>query len=392
MALMSSFTPTQIATICNELFQQASGGKSLAPVSTANFVAVAQTALQIGADPMINAISQMLARTIFSIRPYSEKFRELERDDFQFGNMVRKLQVIDQDFVEDDRFKLENGQSMDMYIVRKPAIVQTNFYGQSVYSDYWTTFKDQFDTAFSSMDEFQRFLAMIVQNKTDKRIKNREDLSRATICNLIGGCITIGGERVIHVLAEYNAATGKELTAANYQAPENFPDFVKWLYSRVMDLSDLLTERSERFHSKIDGNTIERHTPKEMQHLYLLSPFKHAIQARVFADTFHPDRLEGMNGERVTYWQSIKDNERDSIDVTPSTLKADGTVEESAEVKATGILGVIFDAEAVGINHFNRWQSTTPFNSRGGYWDTWIHETDRYINDFSENSVVLKLD
>lgn len=65
MALMSSFTPTQIAAICNELFQQASGGKSLAPVSTANFVAVAQTALQIGADPMINAISQMLARTIF---------------------------------------------------------------------------------------------------------------------------------------------------------------------------------------------------------------------------------------------------------------------------------------------------------------------------------------
>ena len=391
---MNELTISQISSVLNEVISQATG-KTIAPVDTSQLVAVAQTQLMTSADPLINAVSQVLSKTIFSVRPYTEKFRELERTEQAFGNMVRKLQVCDDTFVDDDRVSLADGESVDMYKVRKPTIIQTNFYGQTVYEDYWTTFKDQLDTAFSSADEFGRFVSMILQNKVDRRAQAREELSRATIANLIAGTISSEDnhpERVVHLITEYNAVTGSELTSANYQDAANYPEFIRWVYSRVMEISSLMEERSTLFHSTFSGKTLTRHTPKEMQKMYLLAPYKYSIQARVLADVFNPKELNGLNGTIVTYWQSIADNKRDAIDVTPSVMTSTGAVEKAENVKKSGIFGVIFDHEAAGTTHVNEWSSTTPFNSRGGYWNTFFHATDRYINDFTENSVVLLLD
>lgn len=391
---MNDLTVSQISAVLNEVVSQATG-KTIATVDTSQLVAVAQTQLLTAADPLINAVSQVLSKTIFSVRPYTEKFRDLERTEQAFGNMVRKLQVCDDIFVDDDRLPLTDGESVDMYKVRKPVVVQTNFYGQTMYEDYWTTFKDQLDTAFSSADEFGRFVSMVLQNKVDRRVQAREELSRATIANLIAGTINAGAsqpERVVHLITEYNAATGLELTAANYQDPSNYPEFIRWVYSRVMEISNLMEERSTLFHSSFAGKTLTRHTPRELQKMYLLAPYKYAIQARVLADVFNPKELQGLDGEIVTYWQTIAEGKRDSIDVTPSVMTAAGAVSKAANVKKSGIFGVIFDHEAAGTTHVNEWSSTTPFNSRGGYWNTFFHATDRYINDFTENSVVLLLD
>lgn len=391
---MNDLTVNQISAVLNEVISQATG-KTIATVDTSQLVAVAQTQLMTTADPLINAVSQVLSKTIFSVRPYTEKFRELERTEQAFGNMVRKLQVCDDSFVDDDRLPLTNGESVDMYKVRKPVVVQTNFYGQTMYEDYWTTFKDQLDTAFSSADEFGRFVSMVLQNKVDRRVQAREELSRSTIANLIAGTINAGTtqpERVVHLITEYNAVTGAELTAANYQDAANYPEFIRWVYSRIMEISNLLEERSTLYHSTFAGKTLTRHTPKEMQKMYLLAPYKYSIQARVLADVFNPKELQGLDGTIVTYWQSIAEGKRDSIDVTPSIMTAAGAVEKATNVKKSGIFGVIFDKDAAGTTHVNEWSSTTPFNSRGGYWNTFFHATDRYINDFTENSVVLLLD
>ena len=57
----------QVSTLLAEIVGQATGSRVMAPIDTNEFVTVGQTALLAGTDNIINAISQVLSRTIFSV-------------------------------------------------------------------------------------------------------------------------------------------------------------------------------------------------------------------------------------------------------------------------------------------------------------------------------------
>ena len=147
----------QLSTVLTDIVEQATGQKAIAPINTASFITVAKKGLEAGYDPLSTAISQVLSRTIFSVRPYSRKFKGLNVSNQRYGNHVRKLLTIDKPFEDDDRFKLVDGQSIDQYKVNKPKVLQTNFYGANVYQKSTTIYKDQLDSALSSPDEFASF-------------------------------------------------------------------------------------------------------------------------------------------------------------------------------------------------------------------------------------------
>ena len=62
----STMTFNQIATILNAIHNQATGSTAIAPLTTADFVNQAKAALETGVDPVMQAVSQVLSRTIFS--------------------------------------------------------------------------------------------------------------------------------------------------------------------------------------------------------------------------------------------------------------------------------------------------------------------------------------
>ena len=95
----------QVATVLNTIQQQVTGQSAIAPTNTADFVSVANTVLQTGYEPVINAISQILSRTIFSIRPYERKFGIVEVNESNYGNHVRKLSIADRPVDEDSGYK-----------------------------------------------------------------------------------------------------------------------------------------------------------------------------------------------------------------------------------------------------------------------------------------------
>ena len=175
----------QVATLLNATLQQVRGDTAVADINTANFATVAQTALLSGYDPLLNAISQVLTRTYFSVRPYSPKFRGIMMDEQQWGNMVRKVQVVDKDAKDNDEYKLVDGQSVDPYIVNKPKILQLNFYGAQTYSRDLPIFKNQLDVAFSNAAELGAFWQMLYQNLDDLVAQDQETMARLCICNFI---------------------------------------------------------------------------------------------------------------------------------------------------------------------------------------------------------------
>lgn len=389
--MANDLTYTQISAILNGIQEQATGVKSIAPVNTSEFVSVANTLLKIGYDPLMNAISQVLTRTIFSIRPYSAKFGGLDVSKQKFGAITRKLQIMDSDWEDDQRYDLEEGKSVDMFKVRKPKVLQTNFYGQNVFQRHYTVFKDQLDLAFTGPQQLAEFWTMVVQNVMDIIEQSRENVRRATLGNFIAGKYLGDTVSVVHLVSEYNAAAGTAFTPQEILQPENFKPFILWTFARIKQISNMMTERSVLFHTNIVGKEkMMRHTPKSRQKAFIYNPFMTMIESMVLSDTYHDTFLNMQYNETVNYWQSI--TTPDQLQISPVYLGTDGNLVEAAATTINGIFGVIFDDEALGTVTVNEWSAPTPFNAAGGYTNIYFHYTQRYWNDFLENGVVLMLD
>lgn len=378
-----------IATL-NAIISQATGKTTIGAIND-NFVSVATTALGIAPDDLLNAISQVISRTIFSIRPYNRKFAGLFVDNMKWGNHVRKINIGDKDWEKNVSYDLTDGQSIDADIVSKPDILQTNFYGQCVYSKHYTIFRDQLNVALQNEEEFERFYTMLVQNTMDMIEQCHENTARATIANFIGGKVKGNTNNVIHLVTEYNNVTGLALDSNTVKKPENFVPFYKWAFSRIKTISGLMTERSLQYHINIKGHNIMRHTPVQNQRLYLYTPEMNNVESSVFSSVFNEQYLKMMDYEGVNFWQSIQTPME--INVNARYIDSAGNIVTDAEgTETSNIFGILMDEEAVGITTFGERTAVTPYNARGEYTNVWWHFNDRYWNDFTENAVVFLLD
>jgi hypothetical protein len=394
----------QLSTVLTAITNQATGVNNVAPIDTASFVSVAQMALKTGYDPLTTAISQVLSRTIFSVRPYSRKFKGLNVSNQRYGNHVRKLLTIDKPFEDDDRLKLVDGESIDQYRVNKPKVLQTNFYGANVYQKSVTIYKDQLDCAFSSPDEFASFISMVMQNASDMIEQAHEETARATINNLISGIYAAettrgtantmaksnGGKRAINLLTLYNQTNGGALRVNDIFKAQNFESFVKFAFSTINTLADLMTDRNTLFSSQLTNYTVIRHTPKDRMKFYLYTDLVNKINSEVYSTVFNPDFLKLVDFERVNFWQSALNPSQ--IQNKPVMLNKDGTLNTVGNTDIGNVFGVLFDEEAAGYTTVNEWSQPSPFNARGGYYNQFWHFTDRYWNDFTENAIVFYVD
>lgn len=394
----------QLSTVLTAITNQATGVNNITPLDTSSFVSVAQTALKTGYDPLTTAISQVLSKTIFSVRPYTRKFKGLNVSNQRYGNHVRKLLTIDKPFEDDDRLKLVDGESIDQYKVNKPNVLQTNFYGANVYQKSVTIYKDQLDCAFSSPDEFASFISMVMQNSSDMIEQAHEETARATIVNLIGGIYAAevldtsagllaqanGGRRAINLLKLFNESTGLALKVVDVFKTENFESFVKFAFSTVNTIADLMTDRNSLFCSQLTNYKVIRHTPKDRMKFYLYTDLVNKINSEVYSTVFNPDFLKVVDFEKVNYWQAALSPS--SVNVKRTMLKKDGTLSVGVQSKIDNVFGVLFDEDAAGYTTVNEWAQPSPFNARGGYYNQFWHFTDRYWNDFTENAVIFYIE
>lgn len=389
----------QLSTVLTEITNQATGVSNITPINTSSFVTVAQTALKTGYDPLSTAISQVLSKTIFSVRPYTRKFKGLNVSNQRYGNHVRKLLTIDKPFETDKR--ITEVETVDQYKINKPKVLQTNFYGANQYQKSVTIYKDQLDCAFSSPDEFASFISMIMQNASDMIEQAHEETARATINNLISGIYAAettegpentmaksnGGKRAINLLTLYNQTNGSALKVNDIFKSANFESFVKFAFSTINTIADLMTDRNTLFSSQITDYTIIRHTPKDRMKFYLYTDLVNKINSEVYSTVFNPDFLKLVDFERVNFWQSALNPSQ--IQNTPVMLNKDGTLETVSATSIENVFGVLFDEEAAGYTTVNEWSKPSPFNARGGYYNQFWHFTDRYWNDFTENAIVF---
>ena len=407
----------QAATLLTDVVSQATGQHVMKPTNVGEFVSVATTAIKNGYDPVMNALTQMWGRTIFSVRPYSSKLKGMEMNLDRWGNVTRKVSFADKPIENDERFIWPagydatqtvpngDGSSVDMWKIHKDDPLQTQFYGQSVYQDCRTEFVNSLDSAFRGPEEFMRYNAAAVMNRQNKLEQYRENVARAVLLNLMGSVYYIANalaplgdsSRVIHLLTEYNTETGLSLTAQTVMQPDNYPGFMRWVYARLASLTDIMSSRSGLYQTKINGKIINRHTGAEDMRIYILSKYLHEMDSMARSVTFHEDLLRLADVEGVAYWQDIQNPGQIDLANVVSLTDVDGSIITSALAAGTtalsNVFGIVFDKDAAGYAFVNRFDWATPgINAAGGYYNTFHHANVRTIQDTTEKSVLLMLD
>ena len=219
----------QAYTLIAALHKEATGKQSIQPNDLTSFISVAQATLQAGYDTVLNAISQVIERTMIAVRPYERKFPGLEYTSDQWGAITRKISFSDRDPVQDPSYALTDGLSEDQYVVRKPDVLETRYVGSLVYEGQYTIFKRQLDVAFSSPEEFASFMSGLMVHFSNEREQWLEELARASIANFIGTKNLLGTGHTFHLLTEYNTETGLTLTSTTVRQPANFAAFcLRW--------------------------------------------------------------------------------------------------------------------------------------------------------------------
>ena len=391
----------QSATLIAALHTQVTGMASIAPTDTASFISMAQATLRAGYEPVLNAIGQVLGRTLIAVRPYSRKFKGLEMSSERWGGITRKINFGEKALDPydplntesgDPTFSLVDGNSIDQYVVKKPEVLQTVYVGQNVYESSYTIFTKQLDTAFSSPSEFGAFMSGLMTHFSNEREQYLESLSRAILCNMIGAKKVLDAAgvdlQIIDLLSEYNTATGLSLTATSAREPDNYPAFATWAYAYIQHVSEMFTERTEMFQRPLTSYHIMRHTPKADQRLFMDADFLAHMTAEVLADTYHDNFLRYSEVEAVNFWQAAKDP--NEVNVTPVYLNANCEyVNATDPVLVEGIVGVLMDRDAAGYNLADDDLVASPYNAKGQYYNLYNHVRIQLQNDLTEKAVVF---
>lgn len=362
----------QIYSIVNSVNQQTMGLTDLTVVDEQGLISLGQTVLTTNglADTWLNSLAQRIGRTIISFREYKSKYSDMVLDSMQWGNIVQKIKVSMPEATEDESYSLVNGKSVDMYKVSNPKVKQTFFTSETPYQFYVTVKRNQLEEAFTSEGAMNGFIGAIygeVQNAIELSL---ESLARNCINNFIGE--KFKANKTINLLAMYNTETNKNLTVATCLHDK---EFLAYCVSRI----NLYSKYMENMSTEYNDGSQKRHTPKSLQHLRVLEDFESRLETVVQYQAFRDNYVKLNNYHTTSFWQSIK--KPDAINVK---VASDGEV-----AHYTGILAVLYDRDALGLYKKDSWNSTTPFNSAGGYYNTYYHHKELYFNDLSENFVVF---
>ena len=395
----------QVSTVLTAIVKQATNQAVIAPVDTSSFVSVAQMGLAAGKDAVMNAISDLVNRTLFAIRPIADNLPGMEFDTFRWGAIMRKLSISDADWMDDPAYawpatydssqtghETGDGYSIDPWTIKKPNILETNIFGSSVYFDEMSIFEDQLETAFSGPEQLASFLSLIMTNLSNRLVMSNLGLKHGLLANAAAAMkAENNAERNVHLITEYNTACGESFTLADIYHPDNFGGFIKWCYARIAQITQQFEEYSTKFQTVISGKPVLRSTPMEYQRVYLFNPLLQQVSARVLADTYHENFLKLADVQAISYWQSLKTP--DQVQAKPTYTKAsDGSVVVGSNTTVSNVAGLIFDRDCMGMTILDRRVLSTPLNTKGLYRNLHVHCKQRVVFDSTEKCCLLTLD
>lgn len=395
--MANSLVPQDVYALVNNIVKQATGQESnMTVVDTTSFVSVGETLLRTSAENTLNAISTVLARTIFSTRPYKGRLNSIRTTQERWGAQVRKIVYLyNENEASNDMntninaSQLADGNSIDHYVIKNPKALQLNFYGTKKLQKHITRYRDQLSLAFTSEAEFMKFIdGMMVEFNNEIEL-DYENETRLTLVNAMAGVAHYNKENYVDLLALFNEQNGLALTREDVLGT-HLETFAKFVAATIKTYSNRLQDLTALYHvAKIgNNNPILRHTPKQKQKMLMYSPLFTQIEANVYSSIFNPEYLNIGTFEEVNYWQNV--NDPTGIKCKPNVLNAtNGQSTDGGNTTVDYVVGFLYDVEALGVMPQFDYSAVTPFNARGGYSNLWWHHRFNSYTDFTENMILF---
>lgn len=384
----------QIYSIVNAVSSEVLGKTDIVKDDLTGIVDLGTEVFNQGAvDNYVKSLVNHIGKVVFVNRPYSGKVPSVLMDAWEFGSVMEKISADIPAAEENETWNLTDGAEYKQDVFHKPVVTAKFFNSKVTFEVPVSITERQVKESFSSAEQLNGFLSMIY-NAVDKSMTIKTDaLIMRTINNMVGETLkadaakfTQSGKalnyasastvRCVNLLYLYNQANGTALTAA--QAVLN-PDFIRYASYQMGLYADRLQSISALFN--IGGK--DRFTPKDALHVVLLSDFAKAAQTFLYSDTRHVDQVLLPNAETVASWQGSGQDYGFAHTSAINIKTASGT-----DVNISGVLGVMFDRDALGVCNTDK-RVTTNYNAKAEFFNNWYKFDASYFNDTNENFVVF---
>ena len=349
-------------------------------------------------DNYVKSLVNHIGKVIFVNRPYAGKVPSVLMDAWEFGSVLEKISADVPAAEENDTWDLTDGQTYSQDVFHKPTVTAKFFNSKVTFEVPVSITERQVKESFSNAAQLNGFISMIYAAVEKSMTIKADALIMRTINNMIAetvlaDAVAFGGTagnmanadlssastaRCVNLLKLYNDKTGAstKLTAAKAITD---PDFIRFASYVMGTYADRLQSISTVFN--VGGK--ERFTPKDMLHVVLLSDFAKAAQTYLYSDTFNRGDVLLPQAETVPFWQGSGKNyefaSTGNIKVKESGGKA---------VEISGVLGVMFDRDALGVCNLDR-RVTTNYNAKAEFFNNYYKFDAGYFNDTNENFVVF---
>ena len=374
----------QIYELVNAATGEVLGKTDLVSEDLSNIVDVGTEIVNAAAvDNYVKSLVNRIGKVIFVNRPYSGKVPSVLMDGWEFGSVLQKITAEIPTATENETWELENGEEYKQDVFYKPTVSAKFFNSKVTFEVPISITERQVKESFGSAAELNGFISMIYAAVEKSMTIKTDALVMRTIDNMIVTTFDNepqnGEARAINLLQRYNTQFNKQLTAnaAIYDA-----DFVRFASYIIALYADRFGTISTLFN--VGGK--DRFTSADRLHIVLLSEFAKAAQTYLYSDTYHNEFVKLPQAETVPYWQG---SGKTYAFADTATIKSKKTVDgTTTETTHSGILGVMFDRDALGVCNLNR-RVTTAYNAKAEFFNNFYKFDAGYFNDTNENFVVF---
>jgi len=371
--------------ITNELL-----GSALVKEDLSNLIDVGNAVFNANrVDNYVRSLVNHIGRVIFVDRAYSGSVPSVLMDSWEFGSVLEKISCDLPTATENSSWDLTNGQSYNPNVFYRPT-VSVKFYNSKTTFEIPLSFTEmQIKESFSNAEQLNGFLTMLYNSVEKSMTIKLDSLIMRTINNMIGETIhheipdsqnysTTSTIKAVNLLKLYNDSHSTTITAN--KCLDN-PDFIRYATYIISVYGERITKISNLFN--IGGK--DRFTPKDVLRCVLLSDFKKASEVFLKSDLYNEQYATLPESDSVPYWQGSGTN-YDFSDITKIHINLASN--SATEIQMTGILGVMFDKDALGVSNLNR-RVTTNYNPKAEFYTNFYKFEAGYFNDMNENFVVF---
>lgn len=342
-------------------------------------------------DNYVKSLVNHIGKVVFVNRPYSGKVPSVLMDAWEFGSVLEKISADIPAATENDTWDLTDGETYSQDTFHKPTVTAKFFNNKVTFEVPLSITERQVKESFSSAEQLNGFLSMIYSAVEKSMTIKADALIMRTINNMVAETLkadkkAFGGAsvnyasastvRCVNLLKLYNENKGTTLTAAKAITD---PEFIRFASYQM----GLYADRMQTVSTLFNVGAKERFTPVDMLHTVLLSDFAKAAQAYLYSDTYNKEQVLLPNAETVPSWQASGKN-YDFVSVSTINVKS----ASGEAVNVSGVLGVMFDREALGVCNLDR-RVTTTYNAKAEFFNNFFKFDAGYFNDTNENFVVF---